>query len=144
MYIWNTAPDFTNRMTMLIAQMVQDKCFDAHTLDEQGNLIYDFSKDERFEEYYRNKDKKGYYSENFLNQKARYEVMMEEFIAERAVDKNGKLLQLGDDLPRAYTTKQKASIKLFSDTTYGFYDHEERSKLDHMFQGLIYKQFSTF
>lgn len=144
MYIWNTAPDFMNRMTLFIAQMVQDKCFDAHTLDKEGNLVYDFMKDERFLEYTKNRSNEKYTSKTFLDQKALYEAMMDEFIKSGYRKEDGSLLKITDDLPQAYTVKQKASIKLFSDTAYGFYDHEAKSKVDHMFQGLIYKQFQTY
>lgn len=44
MYISSSAPDYFNRMTLLIAKMVEDGCLDAHTLDEYGDLHYDWKK----------------------------------------------------------------------------------------------------
>lgn len=144
MYIWSTAPDFTNRMVILLAQMVHEGVLDAHSLDKNGNLEYDMSKDKRFDEYYKHKDNPKYTSENFLKQQSLYEVMLKTFIQEGYKNADGSNLKDGDDLPRAYTTKQKNSIKLASDTAYGFYDHEAKSDVDHMFQGLVYRQFQTY
>lgn len=53
---------------------------------------------------------------------------------------DGKLLPL----PRAYTNRQAASLKEFSDSVYGYYDHETKSLIDHMAIGLIWKQFMAF
>jgi hypothetical protein len=50
MYIFNSAPDYVNRLTLFIAKMMEDGCFEAHSLDERGNLKYDFKKDARFSE----------------------------------------------------------------------------------------------
>jgi hypothetical protein len=49
MYIANSAPDYFNRLALFIAKMVEDKCWEAHTLDKDGNLVYDFNKDGRFD-----------------------------------------------------------------------------------------------
>ena len=64
--------------------------------------------------------------------------MMDEFIQEGYKNKDGKLLKYGDDLPRAYTTKQRNSIKELSDTMYGCYDHELKMKAEHTIYGLLF------
>jgi len=48
--MWLTsAPDFFNRMSIFIAQMIKDDCYDAHILDSDNMRIhYDFKKDGRF------------------------------------------------------------------------------------------------
>ena len=144
MYWTNSFPDFVNRMTLFLAKMIEDKAFSAHSLDKFGNLVYDFEKDERFEEYNKYKNNPNYTSKTFLEQKALYRSMLEEFKTEGYVKEDGSFLKFGDDLPRAYTTKQKASLKEFSDTMYGFYDQEAKSLQDQTFIGLIYKQFATY
>jgi len=48
MYIANSAPDYFNRLCLFIAKMIEDGCWEAHSLDEKGNLVYDFTKDKRF------------------------------------------------------------------------------------------------
>ena len=50
------APDYFNRMTMFIAQMIHDGCWDAYELQEDDTEIvlkYDMSKDKRFDVYYK-------------------------------------------------------------------------------------------
>ena len=38
MYLFNSVPDYFNRLTLFVAKMMEDGCFEAHTLDEDGNL----------------------------------------------------------------------------------------------------------
>jgi hypothetical protein len=53
--------------------------------------------------------------------------MMTEFIAEDYEKEDGSFLKLGDDLPLAYTTRQRDNIKERADTVYGCYDNELKS-----------------
>jgi hypothetical protein len=48
------------------------------------------------------------------------------------------------EFDRAYTTKQRNSIKEVADMAYGYYDHETKSLVDLGFFGLVYKQFQVF
>lgn len=147
MYIANSAPDYYNRLTLFVAKMMQDGCFEAHSLDEYGNLIYDWKKDKRFSELAKHGLNSNYTGTEYLKQKALYRAMCEE------LEKGGEELITWDatkkqyilkDLPQAYTTSQRNSIKEVSDTAYGFYDHETKSLLNHKFFGLIFLQFQTF
>jgi hypothetical protein len=54
-FITSKLADNYFRMSILIAKMKADGCFDAHR-EEEGELIYDFSKDLRFN-LYANNDK---------------------------------------------------------------------------------------
>ena len=40
-YWFNRAPDFLNRMTLLIAYMKKHDCLKAHTINENDELVYD-------------------------------------------------------------------------------------------------------
>jgi hypothetical protein len=52
---WCTrAPDFLNRMTILVGYMMKHGCYSAHSLDSEGNLVYDWKKDKRFTAYANN------------------------------------------------------------------------------------------
>lgn len=143
MYWANTNPDLHNRMKMFVAQMFHDGCLKAHTIKD-GVVVYDMSKDDRFSEYYAHRNEKGYTSKNFQKQKALYTKMMEEFIAEGSKNDKGELLKMGDDLPVAYTTRQRNSLKELSDTMYGCYDHEAKIQLEHKLFGLLMLQFKTY
>ena len=67
--------------------MLKDGCWDAHSLGENDTLVYDWSKDKRFDEYVKFKDKPGYNSENFLKQKALYLTYIKQMRAEGVVNK---------------------------------------------------------
>lgn len=147
MYIANSAPDYFNRLTLFIAKMIEDGCLDAHSLDAEGNLKYDWKKDKRFNilaKYGLNTNNKD---KEYLKQKALYVKMCEEF------EKGGEELIVWDpnkkqyiykDITQCYTSNQRASIKEVSDMAYGYYDHEAKSILNHKLFGLIFLQFQTF
>lgn len=141
---WTTTyGDFINRMTMFLAYMEKDGCLEAHSIID-GKFVYDMSKDKRFDEYYKHRNDPNYTSVKFRKQKALYEVMMSEFISEDYKKPNGEFLKLGDDLPLAYTTRQRDNIKERADTVYGCYDNELKSQVEHKIWGLLWMQFKTF
>lgn len=146
MYIANSAPDYFNRMTLFVAKMMEDGCFEAHSLNKDGELVYDFKKDTRFSELVKYGLNSGYRGEKYLQQKGLYLAMCEQFQLEGRnfieYDENGKAVY--KEFDRAYTTKQRNSIKEVADMAYGYYDHETKSLVDIGFFGLIYKQFQTF
>ena len=51
LFLTATAPDFMHRVSILVAKMMGDGCWEAHSLNEDGQLVYDFKKDKRFEQY---------------------------------------------------------------------------------------------
>lgn len=146
MYIANSAPDYFNRMTLFVAKMMEDGCFEAHHLNKDGELIYDFKKDARFSELVKYGLNSNYRGEKYLEQKGLYLAMCEQFQLEGRnfieYDKDGNVIY--KEFDRAYTTKQRNSIKEVADLAYGYYDHETKSLVDLGFFGLIYKQFQTF
>lgn len=147
MYIANSAPDYFNRLCLFIAKMIEDGCWEAHSLDEKGNLVYDFTKDKRFSKLNKLGLNSNSQDKEYLQQKGLYYAMVDEF------EKDGYKLKKWNSetksynlvpLPRAYTTKQRNAIKEVADLAYGFYDHEAKSLIDHKIFGLVWKQFMTF
>ena len=134
----STAADYVNRMTLFIAQMIHDGCWEAHSVTDNGELIYDFKKDKRFDEYIKHRENPNYKSETFLNQKAEYLYKLKQLNSE------GYNLKVGDDLPKAYTAQDRESLKSFADMAYGYYDHEKKSMLNNMAFGTIFMQFMTY
>ena len=51
---FTSRPDFYNRMTIFVAKMIAEGCYEAHSVDENGRLVYDFKQDKRFERYINN------------------------------------------------------------------------------------------
>lgn len=146
MFWANQVPDYFNRLILFIAKMKEDGCWDAHSLTKDGKLVYDFKKDKRFSELNKYGLNSNYSGEEYRRQKALYIAMAEQFEREGRhfinYKKDGSIEYLEFD--RAYTTKQRNSIKEVADLAYGYYDHETKSLVDLGFFGLIYKQFQTF
>lgn len=147
MYIAQTAPDYYNRMTLFIAKMIEDGCFEAHTLEKDGTLKYDWKKDKRFSELAKHGLNSDYSSPEYNKQKALYAKMCSELERGDADlikwNEEKRRYEYGD-IDQAYTPDQKASIKEVADTAYGFYDHESKSQINHKFLGLMFLQFQTF
>lgn len=143
-----SAPDFLNRMAIFIAQMKKDGCYEAHELDQKNMTIkYDFKKDGRFKVFNNpNADKN---SLQYRKQRALYERMIQQFNQEgyTTIDqRTGEVrrLEIGDDLPQAYTNKEARSIKSFADQLYGYYNHEDKMLLNSYLLGSMYTQFRTY
>ena len=60
LYTTSTAPDYYNRMTIFVACMIKDGCYDAHKMGPDGQVIYDMELDDRFSEWWKHKDDKNY------------------------------------------------------------------------------------
>lgn len=124
-----TAPDYFNRMSMLLAQMIHDGVWGSMQVTEEG-FKYNWKKDKRFEAY-ANNDKSDINKYN--EQRALYLYMLQE-----ANQEKGLSLKEGDDLPLPYTNQKILALKNFSDTAYGFYDHSTRPLLQKMAIGSLF------
>lgn len=143
---FSSRPDYYNRMTIFGAQMRKDGSFEAHRINEKGELIYDWKLDKRFSKYAAG-DKSDI--ELYNKQKALYLTMANEFVLEGATNDDGTLFKIGDDehptaLPRAYTTKQSESMKALGDKIYGYYSHEKRSMIQSYTLGAMFMQMHTY
>lgn len=127
------APDYLNRMSIFMAQMIKDGSWEAHSM-EDGKLKYDWKKDKRFSAY-----SKGLTNHtDYKNQKALYLRLLQEFNAE------GYNLKEGDALPKAYTNTERNSLKSFANMMYGYFDHEDRALITNTFMGSLWLQFKTY
>lgn len=140
LFLTATAPDFLHRVSILVAKMMGDGCWEAHSVNERGELVYDFKKDGRFQHYLNNETT----HKDYLKEKSLYEKMIEQFNTEGYRNKDGLMLKIGDDLPMAYTQTEAASIKNFSDLMYGHYDEESKSLFCDTFIGTFFMQYKTF
>lgn len=136
LYIFSRIPDIYNRMGILVAQMMHDGCWEAHYIDENDNLCYDFKKDKRFALL--NDPNTNKNSEEYRKQRALYTAYREQF------NKEGYRILDGQDLPRAYTIKEGTSIKSFADMCFGHYDKSSQMLMKHKFFGAFFLQFKTF
>lgn len=147
MFKFASRPDFYNRMSIFTAKMLADGSYDAHTVDEKGMLVYDWTKDKRFEQF-----AKGNTSHpDYQKQAALYAAVGRQFELENAlVEVNGEMvpfklnMKKPMDLPRAYTNKDAESMKALGDTIYGYYSHEKKSLMNSYLVGSMWMQFKTY
>lgn len=136
LYIFSRIPDIYNRMGILVAQMIHDGCWEAHHVNENDELVYDFKKDKRFSLL--NDPTANKNSDEYRKQRALYTAYREQF------NKEGYKILDGEDLPRAYTILEGTSIKSFADMCFGHYDKSSQMLMKHKFFGAFYLQFKTF
>lgn len=148
LYWMNTAPDYVNRLTLFVAKMIHDGCYDAHSIDKNGKLIYDPRKDKRFKVYFEKRQQYNYkWTQNdtvYNDQRSLYISLLESFNKENKVFGKAELDEKIDLIPKAYSHEDRESIKVFADMAYGFYDHERSSLWKHTVMGSIFGQFLTY
>lgn len=130
-------PDFLNRMTLFVARCMQDGCWDAFDM-ENGKLVYDPRKDQRFKAYF--DGVKG--SPEYLKAKSMY---FSAVLSYNDAHKQSKPIVIGQDLlPEPYSDRQIKSIKEFADGIYGAYDKSQKAKYERMALGSQLGIFTTW
>lgn len=139
-----TMGDYGNRMTFLIAHMMQDGIWDSISFDtETGKLNYDIKKDKRFSLLFQEGvDQK---SPEYLKQKS----LLRSLLEQKNKESNGVLLLdkvlLGiQQVDFPYSNAQINNVKNQADLMYGFFDRSEKSQIMGSFTGSILLQFSTY
>lgn len=142
LFLTATAPDFMHRMGLLVAKMKSDGSFDAHELNSEGILVYNWKKDKRFEHFAKGETSHA----DYLKEKDLYETMIEDFNTAGFRKADGSKLDAKnlDDLPQAYTRTEGQSIKNYADLLYGHYDEESKSLLYDTLFGAVWMQYKTF
>lgn len=140
-------PDFYNRMTIFESYMRHDGTFDAYQLNDEGELVYHFDLDTRFDALVANDKSNPKYKE----QEALYLAMAKQFEREGAIYADGTKFKLETDkngkykpLPQAYTNKQARSYKSMADKMYGYYSHEKKALMQSSLIGALFWQMNTY
>lgn len=155
MFWANRAPDFLGRMTVLVGYMKKHGCYDAHTIDADGTVHYDWKKDKRFNLLANpNADMN---SEAWQYQRSLYNRMIDSFVESglKVVNpKDGSTTTLTgkrdnrgvciEALPQAYTDEEARMIKQESDGIFGYMDHDTKSLYLKKGMFLFLHQFQTF
>lgn len=137
-------PDYYNRMSIFIAQMIKDGTWDAYEQDGY-KLKYDFKKDKRFSKL---NDPNAVHDDEYMKQLGEYNAMARQLTIEGARNEDGSLFQYQYgkivSLPKAYTAQQSESYKNIADDAYGYYTHEKKAMIHAMFAGKLFMQFKTY
>jgi hypothetical protein len=124
----SSRPDFYNRMTIFLSQMKADGCYEAHSVDKDGNLVYDCTKDKRYKALWDGTPKN---SKEYKEALSRYIAVAQQFVREGAKNADGTLFEFNASnpakLPRAYTVQEAESRKDVADSLYGYYDHTKKA-----------------
>lgn len=142
----NSVPDFYHRMKMFFAQAIHDGTVEftttgrlakssAYQLDKNGVLVYDETKDKRFNLLFKpNPDKT---TPQYKEQLALYDFIKAELV------ENG-LQEIDQPLVQAYTPTQTNSFKAYADRVWGAYDRENRLLLEDTTWGPFFTQFKSW
>lgn len=138
-YKFTSRPDFYNRMTIIVAQMLEQGTWDA--LDVVDNkLVYDWKKDKRFSIYANGDTTNPKYNE----QRALFTAISQQFVDEQVKNPDGSIYEFGQPLPYVYTNKEMESMKSLCDIIYGYYSHEKKSMVHATFLGGLFMQMRTY
>ena len=140
-YKFSSRPDFYSRMTIFVSQMLQDGSYKAHSVNEKGELTYDYSKDQRFKAF-ANNDQSNI--EEYNKSKALYYAVARQLVKEGATNPNGTLFMVGQSLPKAYSNKESEAKKAVGDQIYGYYDSSKKSMFQGMLLGSLLMQMRTW
>lgn len=139
-YSTSTVPDFYNRMSIFVAAMIAQGCYDAHVM-EDGVLVYKMERDKRFAKWWaKRNDSPSTWDQECFDQKALYEAMAAEFNEQGQYVDTSKL----EPIPQAFTPNQKASINESITTVLGAYDHELGDTFHNGQHALFFTQFMTY
>lgn len=136
---FTSRPDFYNRMTIVIAKMKHDGIWDALEVKD-GQLVYNYKKDKRFEAFANNKTSDPKYKD----QQALYYTIAQQFVNEGVTNPDGTKFEIGQPLPYAWTNQEAESVKSLCDLIYGYYSHEKKSLVHATFLGSLYMQMKTY
>ena len=119
--------------------MIADGSYDAHSM-VNGKFVYDPRKDGRFSYYLENrekiKDSKGRYTpkpndEKYNKQRQHYLLVMQQLNNEYQGEGIPPMTE-SDLINKAYSEKERASFKTFTDLSYGYYDKDAQSQANNL------------
>lgn len=140
MYSTLRGPDFLNRMTLFVAKCMHDGVWEAFSLDKDGNLQYDWTKDKRFKDL--KEAPQG--SDAYKKAKSLYFSRLKEYNEEHPDNP----IEMPDEgfpvLPEPYSRRQINAIRALGDNIYGSYDKGKKSMAEHKSYGFLLGSFSTW
>ena len=148
MYMCNTIPDYYNRLSILLAKMIHDGSYEAHSLIN-GEFKYDATKDDRFSYYLKNRENHKLNNtfiaatndRKYNEQRQKYLLLISQLNIEY---KGEQVFEESDIVNKAYSEIERSSLKSFSDMSYGYYDKDAQSQASNLWWGMTWLQFMQF
>ena len=132
------APDFLNRMTLFIAQAMEDGVLDAWEVKDD-ELVYNWRKDKRFNLLTNDVNKNN---PKYKEQKALYMMYIKQWNQDHPDP--SKQLKYTDDLPTPYSNQEIIAIKEVADNIYGSYDKSKRQMGDFTAIGTFFGMYTNW
>ena len=149
-YKFSSRPDFYNRMTIFVAQMMEDGSWEAHSINKKtGELEYNWKKDKRFEAYANDPTGSKGKTEAWYKAKSMYFTVATQLVREGVRNSDGTPFRLGSEsnptpLPKAYSNKESEAKKAVGDNMYGYYDSTKKSLMQSTMLGGLLMQMRTY
>lgn len=135
-YFTLRGPDFLNRMTLFVARCIHDGVWDAFSLDSEGKLVYDWTKDKRFKAYkYGTVGSKEY-------KEARSLYLSQIRMYNREHPDNP--ISPEDGLPSPYTNIEMNVVRGLADNIYGAYDKSKKAMIENEAVGFTFLNYFTW
>ena len=130
------SPDFLNRMTLFVARCMQDGVWNAFSINDNNDLVYDWKKDSRFSIYAQGLTTHP----DYKKQKAAYFSAIRQYNSEHP----SSPVDPEDGLPSPYSDQQVLYIRNLADNIYGSYDKGKRAMAENVSLGIVFGMFSTW
>lgn len=134
------SPDFLNRMTLFVAKCIEDGCWDAWYLDNNGDLKYEWRKDSRFS-LLASEDNSN--PEEYAKQRSMYFSKIRQYNLDHP-EREPLDISLSTDLPAPYSNKEILSIRSVADNIYGSYDKSKKAMYENWALGVSFGMFTTW
>ena len=149
LFITATWPDFIHRTAMLVAHLKHEGVWDAYSLNENGILTYDMTKDQRFQTYLKYKEDTSQIPndqvwEQYNKEYTLYMELLKDFENAGEFKEDNSHYKEGDLLPDALSPRTQNNLKVVADRLYGNYDKETKSLMQEELLGALFFQFRTF
>lgn len=140
MYSTLRCPDFLNRMTLFVAKCMHDGVWDAFSLDKNGNLKYDWTKDKRFSALKTSPENSDAYKKAL----SLYYSAIREYNEEHPDNPIEKPDNDWPTLLEPYSRRTINSIRALGDNIYGSYDKGKKAMAENASYGFLFGSFSTW
>lgn len=132
-------PDFLNRMVLFVAQCHKDGIWDAFSINDTGELVYDWKKDKRF----------SIYASGDRNNPEYAKQMGAYYNAVRAYNNDHPDSPISFDgnetpLPEPYSQKEIETFKNLANSIYGAYDKSVKAMYEHTAIASVFGMFTTW